>query len=318
MKSVVCLGRDLLKQSLHHIQFRSSLCTSPAAMSKIPIYDVWSQPPEKSFSDLLPELARLMQQSNSPINKLLEINAGPKEVVQMMDDAGVSKVFLSAWSKPGQFVVTNEQVAKYTKAYPDRCIGIGTVNLTKPMAAVAEIDRCVKEYGFKGVRILPWLWNLPPTHNLYYPVFAKCVELGIPFCTQVGHTGPLCPSEPGRPIPYIDQVALDFPELKIVCGHIGYPWTDEMIGVAWKHSNVFIDTSAHAPKYYPPQLLHFMNSYGADKVMFGTNFPQLTWEACAKQAVDLPLKPKSMEKFLWKNAARVFNIEETVHEKSKL
>ena len=57
-----------------------------------------------------------------------------------------------------------------------------------------------------GVRVLPWIWNLPPTTNLFYPIFAKCVELDIPFCTQVGHTGPLCPSEPGRPIPYIDQV----------------------------------------------------------------------------------------------------------------
>jgi predicted TIM-barrel fold metal-dependent hydrolase len=70
---------------------------------------------------------------------------------------------------------------------------------------------------------VPWLWNLPPNDRRYYPLYAECCELDIPFCTQVGHTGPLQPSEPGRPIPYLEEVALDFPDLKIVCGHIGFP-----------------------------------------------------------------------------------------------
>ena len=85
------------------------------------------------------------------------------------------------------------------------------------------------------LRIEPFLWSKPPTDPCYYPLYAKCVELDVAFQTQVGHTGPLFPSETGRPI-YIDQVALDFPELRIICGHIGWPWTEEMIAVAWKHS----------------------------------------------------------------------------------
>ena len=103
-------------------------------------------------------------------------------------------------------------------------------------------------------------------------------------------------------------MALHFPDLKIVCGHIGYPWTEEMIAVAWKHDNVFIDTSAHAPKYYPKELLHYANTYGADKVMFGTNFPQLMFHNCTKQAKELDLKEENLEKFLWKNANRVFKL----------
>jgi uncharacterized protein len=58
--------------------------------------------------------------------------------------------------------------------------------------------------------LVPWLWNLQPNDRRYYPLFVECVELGIPFCTQVGHTGPLRPSETKRPIPYLDTVALDF------------------------------------------------------------------------------------------------------------
>ena len=172
-----------------------------------------------------------------------------------------------------------------------------------------ELDRAVREFGFKALRVIPWLWKLPPNDKLYYPLYVKCIELEIPFCTQVGHTGPLMPSETGRPIPYIDEVALTFPELKIVGGHIGYPWTDEMIALAWKHEHVYIDTSAYLPRYYPPQLLHFMNTYGQDKVLFGTNFPMLSLADCAEQARGLELKSEAKAKFLSGNARRVFGIE---------
>ena len=90
------------------------------------------------------------------------------------------------------------------------------------MQATREIRRCIHELGFKAIRLLPWLWSVPPADRLFYPVYAACCELGVPFCTQIGHTGPLMPSEVGRPI-YLDQVALDFPDLVIVGGHIGYP-----------------------------------------------------------------------------------------------
>ncbi|MGI5380007.1 amidohydrolase family protein [Streptomyces sp. CA-251387] len=99
--------------------------------------------------------------------------------------------------------------------------GVAGADLARPMTAVRELRRAVEELGFVALRVIPWLWGLPPTDRLYYPLYAACGDLVVPFCTQVGHTGPLRPSETGRPIPYIDQVALDFPELTIVCGHIG-------------------------------------------------------------------------------------------------
>lgn len=119
-----------------------------------------------------------------------------------------------------------------TRRFPDRFRGLASVDLFRPMEAVRELRRYVREYDFVEVRQVQWLWELPTTDRRYYPVFAECVELGIPVCLQVGHTGPLRPSETGRPIPYIDQVAIDFSELVMVCGHIGYPWTQEMIAVA--------------------------------------------------------------------------------------
>ncbi|HKP85384.1 MAG TPA: amidohydrolase family protein, partial [Blastocatellia bacterium] len=110
------------------------------------------------------------------------------------------------------------------------------------------------------------------------------------------------------PVPYLDEVALTFPELKIVGGHIGYPWTDEMIGLAWKHENVFIDTSAHLPRYYPPQLIHYIKTYGKEKVLFGTNFPQLSLEKSVEQVYELGLPDEARANFLGQNARRVFKI----------
>jgi predicted TIM-barrel fold metal-dependent hydrolase len=230
-------------------------------------------------------------------------------MVGLMDEAGVGRVMLCAWCRPGRWLVTNDQIADFVRQFPDRFVGVATVDLEKPLVAVRELERAVGELGFKALRIVPWLWNRPPNDKFYFPLYVKCIELDIPFCTQVGHTGPLMPSETGRPVPYLDEVALVFPELRIVGGHIGHPWTDEMIGVAWKHDNVFIDTSAYLPRYYPPQLLHYMKTYGSDKVLFGTNFPQLSFARCAEQIEGLGLPAEARNKFLHANAQRVFKLE---------
>ncbi|MDE0101058.1 MAG: amidohydrolase family protein [Bryobacterales bacterium] len=142
--------------------------------------------------------------------------------IREMDAAGVAKGLISAWVAPNDTMISNDEVAGFVGEYPDRLVGIGSADIARPMRAVAEIRRCVEELGFKGIRVLPWLWELPPTDRLFYPVYAACCDLGVPFCTQIGHTRPLMPSEVGRPI-YLDRVALDFPELVIVAGHIGVP-----------------------------------------------------------------------------------------------
>jgi hypothetical protein len=178
------------------------------------------------------------------------------------------------------------------------------------MDGVRELRRCVEDLGFVGLRIIPWLWEVPPTDRRYYPLYAACVDLGVPCCTQVGHTGPLRPSETGRPIPYIDQIALDFPELVLVCGHIGYPWTEEMIAVCRKHPNVYIDTSAYSVRRYPAELINFLRtSGGRSRVLFGTNFPMIT-PAHALDGLDgLGLDEETRGLFLAENARRVFALD---------
>jgi len=232
--------------------------------------------------------------------------------VGAMDAAGISFGLLSAWHGPGGSLIANDEVAGWITQHPDRFAGLAAVNLATPMAAVRELRRCVEELQFKGLRMVPWLWEAPPTDRRYYPLYAACVELGVPFCTQVGHTGPMRPSETGRPIPYIDQVALDFPELVIVGGHTGYPWTEEMVAVARKHENVFIDTSAYTAKRYPPELVRYMASRGGRrKVMFGTNYPMIPPDAALADLDSLQLDAETRELFLVGNARRVFGLDST-------
>jgi uncharacterized protein len=270
------------------------------------IIDAWAQPVLKD--GFLPEVVRLFQQSGSA--HLLGQDLSAEQLVHLMDKAGVDRVMLCAWHRPGKWVVSNDTIAAFVRQFPERFVGVAAVNLEKPVEAVHELERAVKELGFKALRVVPWLWNRPPNDKFYFPLYVKCIELNIPFCTQVGHTGPLMPSETGRPVPYLDEVALTFPELRIVAGHIGHPWTDEMIGVAWKHENVYIDTSAYAPRYYPSQLVHYVKTYGQDKVLFGTNFPQLSWERCVQQVQEMDLPKEIHTKFLGRNARRVFQLDE--------
>ncbi|MBK6908422.1 MAG: amidohydrolase [Rhodocyclaceae bacterium] len=268
------------------------------------IIDAWAQHATlRHLQD--PIFASLRRWTKTPIP-----TAAPPvaSTVATMDAAGVTRSLICAWMAPGGAMISNDEVAGFVAEAPTRLIGVGSVDITKPLPAVREVRRCVQELGFKAIRVLPWLWQLPPTDRRFYPVYAACAELGVPFCTQIGHTGPLMPSEVGRPI-YLDQVALDFPELTIVGGHIGFPWTDEAIVVATKHENVFIDTSAYTARRYPAALVEFMREHGRHKVLFGSNYPMLT-PAHALEGLDkLALDAQASELFLAGNARRVFHLD---------
>ncbi|MDL0431748.1 amidohydrolase family protein [Marinobacter sp. TBZ242] len=267
------------------------------------IIDAWAQHPTLRHSqDPIFESLRRWTKIPLPTAEL-----PVRTTLEMMDQAGVDRSLICAWFAPRNVMISNDEVAGFVAEAPERLIGVGSVDISKPMEAVREVRRCINELGFKAIRILPWLWEVPPTDRRFYPVYAACCDLGVPFCTQIGHTGPLMPSEVGRPI-YLDQVALDFPELVIVGGHIGYPWTDEAIAVATKHENVYIDTSAYTTKRYPQALIEFMRGHGRSKVLFGTNYPMITPAKALENLDELSLDDEARQLFLSGNACRIFNL----------
>ncbi len=93
-----------------------------------------------------------------------------------LDAGGIGRAGLSAWYGPKGALISNEEVIKYVDAYPDRFFGLASVDLHRPMHAVRSLRKAVKA-GLRGVRILPWLWGLPPNDRRYYPIFAECVQL---------------------------------------------------------------------------------------------------------------------------------------------
>jgi uncharacterized protein len=273
------------------------------------IIDAWAQhPTARHLAHPMFESLKRWTRTQSMEDRAASAEWPVSVTLDAMDQGAVTRTLISAWCGPQGDLISNDEVARFVGASAGRLVGVGSVDISRPRDAVREIRRCVRELGFKAIRVLPWLWELPPTHPRFYPVFNECCELGVPFCTQVGHTGPLRPSEVGRPIPYVDQVAIDFPELVVVCGHIGYPWTEEMIAVATKHVNVYIDTSAYTVRRFPPSLVAYLKSHGRGKVMFGTNWPMIAPRKALEGLDELELDPAARDAFLAGTASRVFGL----------
>lgn len=241
-----------------------------------------------------------------------------KEMLERMDRAGIEKSFLIA-AKVGQlghpacYHVPYKLVADAVQAYPDRFYGLAGLDPTEGMTGVREFERSVREYGFIGAHFYPHWFELAPDHAKWYPFYAKCVELDVPIQLQVGQSMVYDPRYPrrsvGRPIT-LDTVACDFPELKIVGIHVGIPWTDEMIAMAWKHANVYIGSDAHSPKYWPASFVHFIKSFGKDKVLFGTDFPVLDFERTMKEIDALGFSDEVRAKFLRDNAIKLYKLDQ--------
>ena len=238
---------------------------------------------------------------------------GMDDYLRMMDDAGVDHSLLVAVRAGdprmrGSFEIPYEQVARWCDAHPDRFSGLAGADPTRGMAQLHDLERAV-ELGFVGVHAYPHWFSLPPDAARWYPVYAKCCELNLPFMLQVGQNLIYSPEarlpSVARPI-LLDQVAIDFPELVLIGIHVGTPWADEMIAMAWKHPNVFIGIDAYAPKHLPASLVRYMDSYGSHKVLFGTDWPVVAPGRAVEEVIAHALKPESYERVMRLNALSVF------------
>lgn len=236
------------------------------------------------------------------------------QMLARMDAAGIERALLVAAKvgpahHPACYHVPYRLVAEAVQQHPDRFRGLAGIDPTEGMQGVRQFESAVRQDGFVGAHFYPHWFELAPDHARWYPFYAKCVELDVPVQLQVGQSMVYDPRLPlrsvGRPIT-LDSVACDFPELKLVGIHIGIPWADEMIAMAWKHPNVYIGSDAHAPRYWPASFIQYINTYGQDKVIFGTDFPVLDFARTRQQIEDLQLRPDAKRKFLRDNALRLY------------
>ncbi len=224
-----------------------------------------------------------------------------------MDAHGVAKAVLM-----DNLVKPSVTARKFVEARPDRFVlSMGGMNLLRPVPALRELGAVVNDLPVVYAVVGPSFWGdgqYPPSDAVYYPLYAKCAELGLPLCVNTGIPGPPIPGEVQHPI-HLDRVCVRFPELRLCMIHGADPWWDVAIRMLIKYRNLRLMTSAWSPKRLPETLLHFMRTRGADKVIFASDWPVLRMERVVPEARALDLPPEVLDKYLYRNAADFFFVE---------
>lgn len=233
--------------------------------------------------------------------------------VDQMDTHGIEKAMLGvAWPHVADGGRAEGGINdEACRRHPDRFFPSYNANPNRGMDEVRKIVRLYEERGLKAVTGFPsgLCPQVPIDDRRWYPIYAKCVELDIPFCCTVGVPGPRVPMAPQK-VELIDPVCWFFPELKFVMRHGGQPWVDLAIRLMRKYPNLYYCTSAFAPCRYPPEIIEYANKGGADKVMYAGYFPMgLSLDRIFSELPDVPLKDEVRPKFLRDNAVRVFGLD---------
>jgi predicted TIM-barrel fold metal-dependent hydrolase len=235
------------------------------------------------------------------------------EVIELLDQAGIARTLITGfdeWTSAHETFIPNELVADLAERHPERFVPFAGVDLLKGMDAVRELEYWVRDRGFRGLSLRPFMIGLPADDRRYYPLYAKCVELDVPLSIHTSaNWTTVSASDLGHPR-HLDLVAADFPELKIVMSHAGYPWVLEAVLLAWKYPNVYIELAAHRPRYLATPgtgwepLLRFGQTTIKDKVLFGTGW-FLLGRAPAQIVEEfraLPIAEDVIERWLGANA----------------
>jgi predicted TIM-barrel fold metal-dependent hydrolase len=229
--------------------------------------------------------------------------------VEMLERVGIVRAL--------PFGTSNDEVAELLGEYPDRFLGLARISGLHGMRGVRELERRVREQKFHALGVSALVDGIPASDRRYYPLYAKAVELGIPvrIYSSMNYATDR-PYDLGHPR-HLDQVAIDFPELTIIGGLGGWPWVNEMVALVRRHPKLYLDTSAHRAKYLGQRgsgwemLMQFGNTLIQDKVLVGLSAGLVgqPHETLIQEYLALPLKDTVKEKWLYRNAARVFGFE---------
>lgn len=233
-------------------------------------------------------------------------------LIAAMDDAGVETALVTdllAWSyrRQERFALDmTDRIAELTRRYPGRIYGLGDYDPNHIQASLDKLEADVSERQYKGVYVHIYGYDIGLDHRKMYPLYSRCEQLGIPVSMQVGHVLEAMPSEFGRPM-QLDRIACDFPNLTLIGTHTGWPWVDEMLAVATKWPNVYMNIAAWLPKYFSPTLVQFMRGRtGHQKVIFGTN--GLDWRRYLASFAALEIPEDRAHAILRGNALRVHGL----------
>jgi uncharacterized protein len=227
---------------------------------------------------------------------------------------------VDAEAATGHPPIPNEEVAASCAEHADILIPFASVDPWRGRAAARAARRLVEEHGVRGFKFHPSLQGFAPNDRMAYPIYEVVEQLGVPALFHTGQTGIGAGARGGGGIRlkysnpmWLDDVAVDFPDLPIILAHPSFPWQDEALAVATHKPNVYIDLSGWSPKYFPPQLVRYANTLLKNKVLFGSDFPVITPDRWLADFAKLDIKPEVRPLILKENAARLLKLGEDAH-----
>lgn len=238
-----------------------------------------------------------------------------EEQIARMDAAGVDRAILLApvigprgWS--GSWSLDARTVLDVVAAHPDRFrCQVGIDPLTD-VRGVRELRALVRDDGVVGAHFYPHWFDMAPDDRRIYPLYAACEELGIPVSVQVGQALRYLDDRPiySRGEPWrLEAVACDFPDLKLLGSHVGWPWTEELVALATTSPHVYISADSYAPRHWGAALDRFLHEDAVGKVLFGTMWPSIAWDRALGEIDEKGLSAPARAALLGGTAARVYD-----------
>ena len=210
---------------------------------------------------------------------------------------------------------SNEEVATIAADNADIMIPFASIDPAKGRAGAREARRLVREFGVRGFKFHPTQQGFFPNDRMAYPLYEAIEEEGAISLFHTGQTGVGAGMRGGmgmrlkysNPI-HLDDVAVDFPDLKIILAHPSFPWQEEALSVATHKPNVFIDLSGWSPKYFPPILVQYANSLLKTKMLFGSDWPAITPDRWLSDFEKIAIKDEVRPLILKDNARKLLGL----------
>lgn len=211
--------------------------------------------------------------------------------------------------------ISNEEIAEQAAANSDIMIAFASIDPHKGKYGALEARRLIEDYGVKGFKFHPPMQNFDPGDRMAWPLYEVIAEYGLPAIFHTGHSGIGTGMKGGggvrlkygQPI-MVDDVAVDFPDMKIILAHPSWPWTDESLSMALHKENVYIDLSGWSPKYFPKQIIQYANTQLRKKMLFGSDFPLIKPDVWLDAAKEVGFREEVLPGIMKDNAVKLLGL----------
>jgi predicted TIM-barrel fold metal-dependent hydrolase len=276
------------------------------------IIDFRLRPPLKGFLDLIMYANAERRDAATRRHGMEPAQSAQKQSMELllkeMDDAGVTLGVVMGRFSGVYGSVTNQDVAEIVKAYPERFVGVGSIDPSDRRRALRQMDEALS-LGLKGINLEPGAYPTPlyADDRRLYPIYAYCEDRGIPVVIMAG--GSAGPDITYTNPAHVDHVCGDFPGLRVAVTHGGWPWVQEILHVAYRHPNLYVSPDQYLCNMPgADDYLTALNGFLSERFLYGSSYPFIGAKAYADWFRNLPIRPEVMDDVLYRNAARFLDL----------